>query len=353
MWEEALLIAPSLSVMGSLFIVYNIYLNYHGGTYTPRQALLLRLSVGDFWFSIFSITNVALTRFSFGKSWGACTIQGILMEFFASSTWLWSNVIALSHVFSEYRWEKRLKKLYGKTSHLTWLVAILFTIPALIFRSQAPSHKLCEPADTAYVIFTVELTVCFLFNVIAYAIASCHLQVYAPDSVRTRFSRRTSTYIWIFMGCWFVPFIVGIWYTFFDAKNLSDSIVNVALVTQSLQGAVNAIVYGMYENVWWRRRKQQHVAVEDEVEVEQQDDGENDNIDNEEKKERDTAKENLNSPLLMDYHVSFADPNLKDKDSRRWIHRQRMKIALRRAYGSQQENENTGNVVRSPSMRIV
>ena len=111
---------------------------------------------------------------------------------------------------------------------------------------------------------------CFLFNIIAYAMTTYHLEVYAPDSVRTRFARRTSTYIWVFIGCWLVPFVVGIWYTVFDASHLSGKIVDVALVTQSLQGAVNAIVYGMYENVWWRRRKQQpqeqNVVEEEKVE---------------------------------------------------------------------------------------
>ena len=338
--EVALLLAPSLSVMGSLFIVYNIYWNYYKGqgTYTPRQALLLRLTIADVGFALLSISNVAVTRFDFGRSSVSCTIQGFVMEFFASSTWLWSNVIALSYVFSEFRWALRLKQLYGNASHLTWLVAILFTLPALIFRSHAPSHELCEPEDTAYVIFTVELSVCFLFNIIAYAMTTYHLEVYAPDSVRTRFARRTSTYIWVFIGCWLVPFVVGIWYTVFDASHLSGKIVDVALVTQSLQGAVNAIVYGMYENVWWRRRRQPQQNVVEEEKVEEEED------DNDEK--------NLNSPLLLgDYHVSFSDPNLKDKDSRQWINRQRMKIALRRAYNSEQENQDDNP--RSPSMRIV
>ena len=142
---------------------------------------------------------------------------------------------------------------------------------------------------------------------------------------------------------------MGIWYTVFDASHLSGKIVDVALVTQSLQGAVNAIVYGMYENVWWRRRKQQ---------PQEQNDVEEEKVEKRREREREREREddndddkNLNSPLLGRLSVSFSDPNLKDKDSRKWINRQRMKIALRRAYNSEQENQDDSP--RSPSMRIV
>jgi len=343
--EYALLVAPSLSLVGSVFIACNIYYLNRKRTTTARQHLILWLSLSDFGFALLCVTNVAVTRFSFGKSAVSCTIQGALMEFFASCTWLWSNVIALSYVFSEFRWADRLRTLYSN-NHATWILALLFSVPALVFRSQAPTHELCEPADTAYIIFTVELSVCFLFNAIAYAITTFHLRVYAPDIVRTRFARRTSTYMWIFWGCWVVPFIVGIWYTVFDARDLSDWIIDIALVTQSLQGFVNAIAYGTYENVWWRRTPRKEILVVcDDNQIEK---------DKEEEKKHDDdvlssvvdGGDGKDTPLLMDYHVSFADPNLKDKDSRRWISRQRKKIALRRAYGDKEPE-------RSPSMRIV
>eukprot|EP00939_MAST-03C_sp_MAST-3C-sp1_P000232 g232.t1 len=384
--DAAILVFPAaLSLLGSLFIALSMYMLKHK-LIEPRKKQILYLSIADIGFSVFCIANVVLSRimddFGAGPRWkhALCTAHGFFMEYFASLTWLWSNCIALSSLFMVYRMKALVRKM-DRWQHVVWFVAFLFVVPALIWRSPVPDNdgmKICEPNDVSYIIFTVELAVCFLFNYVVYVRILWHMRAYAPESVRERFSHRSQIYLAVFLGCWSTPFIVGVWTSMSSDTGVPTLLVRVALISQSLQGVGNAFAYGFQEKisygaVWGEcmrggvRKDGDAAADEDDESGRDEcsggvrrgaidDDGgsvvnsratpllrdEKNNISNDDGEVEATAANredrehqrrrddgNASDEPQMEYHVSFKDPHLKDKDSRAWINRQRIRIASR------------------------
>eukprot|EP00940_MAST-03C_sp_MAST-3C-sp2_P000262 g262.t1 len=253
-----LVLPAMLSLVGSMFIFASMCLVKDVRRITPRKKQILFLSVADIGFSIFCIANVVMRRVldslaaSDDTTHVACTIHGFLMEYFASMTWLWSNCIALTSIFTVFRMKERVLWMDSK-QHYLWLFGIALVVPGLVWRAPLPGTLgVCEPADVPYLIFTAELSICFLFNYAAYLRVMWHMRAYAPESVRERFSNRTQTYLAIFLACWSCPFVVGVWMSMFDGSHMPSWIVKVALITQSLQGFGNAFAYGYQENIAFR-----------------------------------------------------------------------------------------------------
>ena len=213
------------------------------------------LAVSDLCFALSYITFMSLV----GGSQGWCRAQNALWQFWASATWLWTTVMALQAMAVLLR-SGRVGTLVARRQHwLTWPLAALSASPNLLDSDVDPDGFCDNRTNAPTAAATVLLLLVFAANVGVYAgglwrasgasTSSSSSKMHLPFSVLERYSWRTFYLLAVFILCW-LPFVM--WNVHLWVHGVSpvpgSTLFEVTLSVQALQGFLNSVAYGVFDD---------------------------------------------------------------------------------------------------------
>ena len=206
------------------------------------------LAVSDALFAVLYVSFMSLV----GGSAAWCAVQNFLWQWAASATWVWTTVMALQAMAVLVR-SGRVGMLLARRQHVvTWPLAALSAAPNLWDSNVGDGDGYCDNgSNTPTVVASALLLLVFAANVSVYmwGLWRANTSFNVPFSVLERYSWRTFYLLSIFVVCW-MPFVM--WNLHLWVHGVSpepgSALFEVTLSVQALQGFLNSLAYGLFDD---------------------------------------------------------------------------------------------------------
>jgi len=258
-------ISGSVSAAGSLFIIVSF--GYFPESRKFSRKILVYMSVADFFSSLAFVWSSTIES-PLDAPTASCVAQGFVLQFFYLASYLWTSCFAF-HLF-QLIWKKNpTSERYELYYHiLSWGVpaALCAYFFVKFLMGEASMGFVERPwcwirnVDTGtawswtgsleqFLFFYLPVAITLVYNLMVYVFLARVVGQVLSASMESKIRKRLIMYLLVFVICAVWGFINRTYQAFADQHAQSETLTTLECVMGPLQGALNALVYGMNEKL--------------------------------------------------------------------------------------------------------